>query len=260
MEENESEYKEVQWDLPQLEADEKTGPKVLDKLAVAVNAAVSKRSVKDAINTIAKKYARPENCVNLCAPRVNSEIWNAIDQHAHTQDLVLQDIQKSIAIGLVPIIQLAEQVVNPAYELDRASIKTSLTDCLSLIGHAQFYLSQRRRYILRPYLHDKYKPICNSDVPVTNELFGNDCHKRLKELGDPSKIPIGLPSHMFYQNSRNLFHGKRGLNGRRPGFRKGGRGSGRGGGRRAPHVQRGHGYSYQPPPQSNKKGPKNYQY
>jgi hypothetical protein len=62
------------WDLPQLDTDEKTGPKVLNKLAAAINIGVSKRSVKDAINTIAKKYARPDNCTNLCAPRVNSEI------------------------------------------------------------------------------------------------------------------------------------------------------------------------------------------
>jgi hypothetical protein len=63
---------------------------------------------------------------------------------------------------------------------------------LSLIGHAQFYISQRRRFNIRPYLNDKYKPICNSDVPLTNELFGNDGHKKIKELGDPTKIPVWM--------------------------------------------------------------------
>jgi hypothetical protein len=68
-----------------------------------------------------------------------------------------------------------------------------------LIGHAQFYISQRRRYNIRPYINDKYNPICNSDVPISNELFENDCHKRIKELGDPIKIPIGAHSYPSYR-------------------------------------------------------------
>lgn len=45
-------------DLLQIDTDEKTGPKVLNNLAAAVNSGVSKRSVKDAINTIAKKICK----------------------------------------------------------------------------------------------------------------------------------------------------------------------------------------------------------
>ena len=193
---------EIQLALPQLDTKEKTGPMVLDKLATAVNAAVSNRSVKEAISNIAKNYFRPENCTYLCAPKVTAEIWNAIDSHSHTQDLLLQDIKKYISLGLVPIIQLAEQAVNPNTELDRGSIKTTLTDSLSLIGHTQFYISQRRRFNIRSYLNDKYKPICNYDVPLTNELFGNDCHKKIKELGDPTKIPIGATASSYFKYGR----------------------------------------------------------
>ena len=71
------EIDEIKWDLPKLDTEENTGPRVLDKLATALNAAVSKRSVKGAISNIAKKYFRPENCTYLCAPKVNAEIWNA---------------------------------------------------------------------------------------------------------------------------------------------------------------------------------------
>ena len=151
----------------------------------------------------------------LCAPKVKAEIWTAINSQSHTQDLVLQNIQKSISLGLVAIIQLAEQVVNPNTELDRGSIKTALTDSLSLIGHSQFYISQRRRFNIRPYLNDKYKPICNSDVPLTNELFGNDCHKKIKELDDPTKISIGATTSNYSKcDRRDRLNFKR----RRPGL------------------------------------------
>ena len=176
----------------------------------------------------------------LCAPKVKAEIWTAINSQSHTQDLVLQNIQKSISLGLVAIIQLAEQVVNPNTELDRGSIKTALTDSLSLIGHAQFYISQRRRFNIRPYLNDKYKPICNSDIPLTNELFGNDCHKKIKELDDPTKISIGATTSNYSKYDRRD----------RLNFKSGGRGYGRGG-RRPACNPIGQGYNNYPQNRSN---------
>ena len=64
----------INGNLPQLDTDEKIGPKVLNNLVAAVNAEYLSALLKNAINTIAKKYARPDNCTNLCATRVNSEI------------------------------------------------------------------------------------------------------------------------------------------------------------------------------------------
>jgi hypothetical protein len=46
---------------------------------------------------------------------------------------------------------------------------------------------------MKPYFNDKFKPICNNDVPVDTLLFGTDCTKKMKELGDYTKIPIGNP-------------------------------------------------------------------
>jgi hypothetical protein len=61
------------WDVPQFDTDEKTGPKVLDNLAAAVNAEYLSALLKMQLIQ-SQKYERPDNCSNLCAPRVNSEI------------------------------------------------------------------------------------------------------------------------------------------------------------------------------------------
>ena len=46
------------------------------------------------IKTINKKYCRPENCPNVVAPKVNSEIWNENLQAAHRMsDINLRKIQ-----------------------------------------------------------------------------------------------------------------------------------------------------------------------
>ena len=64
---------------------------------------------------------------------------------------------------------------------------------MSLLGNGLLSLSHRRRSILRPYFNDKFKPICNYDVPVDSLLFGTDGMKALRELGDYTKIPIANP-------------------------------------------------------------------
>ena len=92
-----------------------------------------------------------------------------------------------------------------------------------------------------------------TDVPLTNELFGNDCHKKIKELGDPTKIPIGAPTSNYSK------YGRRGrLNFMRPNHQRGG-GRGYGlGGRRPTRNPRGQGYNHYPQKRSNQGQKFNY--
>ena len=115
-------------------------------LAKAVDAAVTIRSSKDSLKTIEEKYHRPENCEFLVTPRVNPEIWRAIHKLGHTQDLALQEVQKSLATGLIPIVQLADKCVKSKGNLDPVETRSMLADSISLIGHAMLSLSHRRRY------------------------------------------------------------------------------------------------------------------
>ncbi|VDI23377.1 Hypothetical predicted protein [Mytilus galloprovincialis] len=48
------------------------------------------------------------------------------------------------------------------------------------------------------------KPICNSDVPVDSSLFGADCMKQMKELGDYTKIPIANPRFLGRGSRSNI--------------------------------------------------------
>ena len=82
-----------------------------------------------------------------------------------------------------------------------------------------FFISWRKRCnSMMPYINDKCRPI--SDVPISNELFGNDCYKNIKELGDPTQIPIGAPSYPSFRYGRCGYNGGR-LNFWRPDLRRG---------------------------------------
>ncbi|XP_052085141.1 uncharacterized protein LOC127722290 [Mytilus californianus] len=180
------------WEIPQLNTEEKTGPKISSSLSKAVNAAMSVKSNQDSIKLIEERYLRPENCENLCVPRVNKEIWTALPRQAHTVDSKMQETQRYFVKGLTPIVQLANHCCKNE-PLDVDNTRKLLSDSICLLGHGFLSLTQRRRSALRPYLNDKFKPICNSDVPVDSSLFGADCMKQMKELGDYTKIPIANP-------------------------------------------------------------------
>ena len=55
-----------------------------------------------------------------------------------------------------------------------------LSDALTLLGQVQYNLSVRRRYIIRPNLKKKYTSLCNISTPISNQLFGDDIAKEIK--------------------------------------------------------------------------------
>ncbi|XP_062591612.1 uncharacterized protein LOC134253118 [Saccostrea cucullata] len=177
------------WNIPQLNPDEVTGPKIGSGLAKAVNAALSVKSSKETMNDIGKKYNRPENCTLLKVPRVNKEIWDVLGKQAHSSDLSFLEIQKSLAQGLVPIVNLADQLANNK-EIDNQKTKAMLSDSISLLGYGFYNLSMKRRHEIRNHLNPRYRKICSSDVPISENLFGDSCMSKLKDMGDINKYPL----------------------------------------------------------------------
>lgn len=207
------------WDIPQLNTEEKTGPKISENLAKALNAALTVKSDKDSINNIGKKYLRPENVTYLCPPKVNKEIWGPINHFAHSKDLAMQEVQKYLALGLSPIVNMADDIAKKK-EVNISTFKAEIADAISLIGHAFFLISSKRRASIKSFLNDRYAKICSRDIPITSFLFGDNCMSKLKEMGDINRIPIAK----FFPNRNNANFPSGNLNARGPVFRRGGQG------------------------------------
>ena len=62
------------------------------------------------------------------------------------------------------------------------------TDAVTLISHANHELAQRRREIIRPYLHKDYIDLCSQEVPVTGLLFGDDLQTELTRIRSTNRI------------------------------------------------------------------------
>ena len=63
------------------------------------------------------------------------------------------------------------------------------------MGHATYELSLRRRDLMRPSINKELRSLCNQQIPVTDQLFGNDVQNSLKTIKECNKLLINAPRH-----------------------------------------------------------------
>lgn len=177
------------WDLPKLKAPEK-GTAVSQSLSNLINTASTSQCVTD---SIVEKYKIPNNCDKLCAPMVNNEIWKILNKRAQSYDKSFSDIQNLVAVGMVPIIKLADLLKSQIATNQEA--KTLFSDVITLMGQVQYNLSLRRRYLIRPQLKKKYHSLCNINMPITTKLFGDDVLKDVKNCD--SGVSMAKENYMY---------------------------------------------------------------
>lgn len=202
---------EFAWQLPKLKTPAKGEP-ISTSLASLINAACTSQCETD---DIVSRYKLPSNCEKLAPPLVNAEIWNDMPKRAQTYDKSFRDIQSLIATGILPIIKLAS-LLKPQIK-SNVEAKTMIADALTLFGQAQYNLSLRRRYMIRPQLKKKYSNLCNINTPITTSLFGDDVQKEIKKCdtsqtvtkdGGYNYVSYGNGSYGANQRYRGRYRGR----------------------------------------------------
>ena len=72
------------------EETESFGLEVAEVIAQHVNDACSKKPLDLKLRELEEKYATPQNCTQLCVPRVNLELWHDLPRDSKSKDLGLQ--------------------------------------------------------------------------------------------------------------------------------------------------------------------------
>ena len=103
--------------------------------------------------------------------------------------LCLQEIPKSLAQGLIPIVTLVDQL-SSYKDLEIQKTKPLLSDSISLVGYSFYNISMKKRHEIRNYFSPRYRKICSSDIPISENLFGDSCMSKLKDLSDINKYPL----------------------------------------------------------------------
>ena len=168
--------------LPSIfEETESFGPKVVDIIAERRNDSCSKKPLDTKLKELQDKYKTPENCKVLCVPKVNLELWHDLPRATRTRDLGLQEVQKNIIKSGQPMLLLFDTVV-------KAKAEKMLADAVTLIGHASYLASLKRREFLKPDISSAYQSVCSKSNPVTTFLFGDELPKHIKDIGEVNKI------------------------------------------------------------------------
>ena len=84
-------------------------------------------------------------------------------------------------------------------------------DALALMGHTNYMINMFRRDQIKPELKKEYRSLCNSNLPVTEHLFGDELAKASKEVEDKNKISNRMHITNTRLIGRRSFRGGRGF-------------------------------------------------
>ena len=170
---------------------EKTAPKISDKLAKIVNLRWLNKLDDATLKEKSEKYLRPTNCDRLITPKLNPKIWGRLDRQTRGKDLRLSSLQTTLSkVGNITT-QTTDMLLKARAEnseLDVESMIRMNTDAMALLGHISFEISQRRRDVIRPTLNKDYATLCDSHVPITTMLFGDELQTQLNHIRASNKI------------------------------------------------------------------------
>ena len=197
--------------LPSIfEETETFGPDVAAAIAQRVNDAVSKKPLETKFKELQDKYKYPRNCNFLCVPKVNLELWHDLPRSTKSKDLIgLQEIQKNLVKSAQPMIQLLDTVLKLQVEqtpVDSSQILPLIADAVTLLGHASYLTSLKRREFLKPDIAPAHQSVCSKSNPVTTNLFGDELPKHIKEIGEVNKISRKTMSRTNVLSMRSYDH------------------------------------------------------
>ena len=140
-----------------------------------------------------EKYLRPQNCEMLGVTKVNQLIWDKLTSGTRSADVKLQNIQKLLVKGVIPLVKVAdtllqvitgEKTMPPEQELFE-----QLTDSIGLLTSANYSLNIRRRELITPDMNTDYQGLKSAkNVPLTTRLFGDDLEKTVEDITEANCV------------------------------------------------------------------------
>lgn len=167
--------------------DEVVGSKVNDTLANTVNTLFRKRLSEDTMNEKLKSIHRPANCDSFIVPRVNPLIWEKLQSETRSGDIKMQKIEKVLFKGTIGVVEVIDTLLKQKDPLSK-TLGKKLTSSLAFTSHAMYELNMKRRELIKPDLNSQFKHLCSGHVPITDELFGDDLSKYVKDISDSQRV------------------------------------------------------------------------
>ncbi|ESO87337.1 hypothetical protein LOTGIDRAFT_154834 [Lottia gigantea] len=201
----------------------KSGQNINDKLAKFVTKRFETRLSFDKLQERIDKYSIPRNCEGVYVSEVNLPIKSKLNRFIRGLDTRTSNIQRTIVSASSAVIECLELVSSNMVAMNGTpELVSKLTDAVSMLGHANYDISLRRREYLRPYIQDDYKPLCGQMVPVTKLLFGDDLQKEMKEVRETNLIAktVNKSKGNYSSYNHNQFDNSKSHHGASGGYQK----------------------------------------
>ena len=164
------------------------GPKISENLANLVQVMKRGQMSDEKMKEKCSKYKQPENC-KLAVPRVNAEIWDSMEHTAKGRDLKAQSIQKYLLKATCALTSVTDRCLANK-DLSGKAVCKEIMDAIGLVLKANREISQDRRakIVLAPQMNRQYRKLLSNDIPVTDNLFGDDLRTVCASIESTSKL------------------------------------------------------------------------
>ena len=176
--------------LTQVKESDKVAPKLDDELALVLNRILADAIYPTDMDKLSKSYPRIENVEYMKVPKLDTEIYEAIDQKVRNFDQSLQSIQKAIMAAVSAIAPTLRLVYTRQESDDELNgLGRQLGESVKLLGYAANNLSSKRRELIKPCLAPKYaKTLSKGNDSNPEWLFGGDLMTTTKRCEVSQKI------------------------------------------------------------------------
>ena len=186
-------------DLRELTKEHESGDSVgaalkSEQLAKLLNKMFRSKMGETILKEKLERQVRPENCAYAKVTRCNTGIWRKLRENMSKLDLQMAKMQQPLVKGIIPIAQVADTAMGAkSLNLDEIQlVKKRCLEALSLLTHVNYELIIQRRFLMKPDIGSEFGSLCSPVVPFTDNLFGDDLQKHLKDIGDQNKIGAKL--------------------------------------------------------------------
>ena len=168
---------------------DETGPNVDSELASIINMLIKDGWPDEKLQDKMSKYHQPGNCKDLTKVHVNQAVWDNLSPSVRSQDIRMQKVQISLFKGMCALTSMINKLVDqiPLFPVGNDMLPDA-TDAFAMFANANTELNHRCRELIKPDLHNDYKHLCSSSIPTTDQLFGNDLPKQVKDLTEVNHV------------------------------------------------------------------------
>ncbi|XP_060569377.1 uncharacterized protein LOC132727805 [Ruditapes philippinarum] len=167
------------------------GPKLQEKVALKLNAALRPSKVNDEkMKELDKIYKRPENITALQVPKIDHLLWNQLRSSTKSVDIQRQRAIAHLNRAATPLVLAMDKACNKE-GTDVPTLKQAILDLFKIIANSIHKINCERRESVKKELSNKFKSLCsNEHLPSDTGLFGDNLVEVSKALQGEKSIQM----------------------------------------------------------------------